>query len=93
MLSGDIAAGARTHIDNEWLAEGGSELLPDHARRQIRDRTGGKAHDDAYRFGWIGGRRHRRRDKKPKRQCGTGKVLDFQSIPPHRIGSQLDYGL
>ena len=44
-LGGDIAAGARTVLDNEWLAEPLRQPLADQARNDVGDAASGKADD------------------------------------------------
>ena len=53
-LGGDIAAGARPVLDDEWLAEPLRQPLTDQAREDVGRAAGGKADDDAHRPRRIG---------------------------------------
>ena len=53
-LGGDIAAGARPVLDDEWLAEPLRQPLTDQAREDVVRAAGGKADDDAHRPRRIG---------------------------------------
>ena len=53
-LGGDIAAGARPVLDDEWLAEPLRQPLTHQAREDVVRAAGGKADDDAHRPRRIG---------------------------------------
>ena len=53
-LGGDVAAGARPVLDDEWLAEPLRQPLTDQAREDVVRAAGGKADDDAHRPRRIG---------------------------------------
>jgi hypothetical protein len=48
-LGGDIAAGARPVLDDEWLAEPLRQPLTDQTREDVVRPASGKADDDAHR--------------------------------------------
>ena len=48
-LGGDIAAGTRPVLDDEWLAEPLRQPLTDQTREDVVGAAGGKADDDTHR--------------------------------------------
>ena len=53
-LGGDIAAGTRPVLDDEWLAEPLRQPLAHEAREDVGRAAGSKANDDAHRPRRIG---------------------------------------
>src|SRR5262249_46173186 len=100
-FGGDISAGARPVLNDEWLAEPLGQPLTDQARRDVAGTAGGEADNNARRAGRIG---LRPRYARYSRQCGSagGEMPElaagkFHGEPPftsfdHLVGAQHERG-
>ena len=76
-LGGDVAAGARPVLDDEWLAEPLRQPLTDETRDDVGRAAGGKADDQSHRPRRIGLRPSDARDGRQRGSAGR----QMQKIP------------
>src|SRR6516162_9829410 len=86
-LGGDSPLGARSVLDDEWLAEPLRQPLTDQAREDVGRTAGRKANHDAYRSRRIGLRpsdlRYRRQyggTRSEAEECAAGKFHDDPGV-------------
>src|SRR6516162_7772302 len=87
-LGGDLPLGARSVLDDEWLAETRRQPLTNQAREDVGRATGRKAYQDVYRPRRIGLRpshlRHRRQRGSTRGQMQKISAGKFHFEPPFR---------
>jgi hypothetical protein len=84
-LGGDIAAGTRPILDDEWLTESFRQPLTHQTCHDVRRATGSERNDDAHRSCWIGLRprdagRSRERDSA-RGQMQKSSTGEYHDVP------------
>src|SRR5262249_44178290 len=82
-FSGDIAAGARPVLNDEWLTETTGQPLPQQARSNVRPAAGGLSNDDPHWPRRIGLRPRYTRDRR-ERGSARGQMQEFATGKLHR---------
>jgi hypothetical protein len=70
-LGADIAAGSRSVLDHEWLAEALRQPLSHQARDGVGRAASGEWRDEMYRSPWIGLRPRETRDRRQRGSAGS----------------------